>query len=148
MASDAALTAPWPHGTYYPIYLGPLTYFAEQQDTTGEERVASFKTPFAFNVKKAFLWIAEGTLAEGGSDTIAVKDDSSSQITVVASRNLSTADDAGTYLELTVADEGPILGNSELSLYYENNGTGEVVGMTVLLWVSPVHADTGLPLIL
>ena len=140
MAGDARTTAPWPHGPYFPIQLGPVTKPAELTDTLGEQKVMSFKTPFAFNVKKAYLWIGEDTWV-GAAATISVTDVDST--TLVATRTLVATDDNGAWVELTVNSEGPVLNNSEVYLNYDSDTLGEQVGLTVLLWVQPVYGPSG-----
>lgn len=130
----------FPHGGdggYFNIILS-MSHVAEMGDTSGLKKVAAFKAPFDFNVKKAWLWIREGGWVDGTTDAIAVVDDSASVITVVASFSLSTAHDAGTFTELTVADEGPILTNGELALQYDSgDASGEAHDLSVHLWCRP-----------
>ena len=96
-------------------------------------------------MKQAFLFIAEDSLTVAATDTIAVKDDTGTPQTIVSALTLvAGTHDNGAWTELTVADEGPILNNAEIFLFYENNSTGEAAGICVLLWVSPTFAPSGL----
>ena len=143
MASDGALTSPWPHGQYYPITLGPITWGAgELGDTTGAIKVACFKTPFAFNVKKAFLWTGHDFLDGSGNIAAISITDTDSQ-TLVAAYTALEGTVQGVWTDLTVADEGPVLNNAEVYLNYDSDAAGEGTGIAALLWVSPTHAPVG-----
>lgn len=143
MASNAAATTPWPHGALYPIQLGPVSYPVEFGDSTGYKKMASFKTPFAFNVKQAYWWLEESSWVSGAGMLMRVTDDDSQ--TIVSARTVDTSDDTGVWMALTINDEGPVLNNAEIYLEIDSgDATGEFNCGTALLWVSPVYAPSGL----
>lgn len=145
MAGNDAATTPWPHGALYPIQLGPVSYPVEFGDSAGYKKMASFKTPFAFNVKKAYWWLEEGSWVSGSNMLMRVRDDTGSPQTIIAARTIDGSDDAGVWMDLTVADEGPILNDGEIFLEIDTgDGSGEFNCATALLWVSPVYAPSGL----
>ena len=145
MAGNDAATTPWPHGPLYPIQLGPVSYPVEFGDSVGYKKMASFKTLFAFDVKRAYLWLEESSWVSGANMLMRVRDDTGTPQDIIAARTVDTADDTGVWMDLTVADEGPILNDAEIFLEVDSgDGSGEFNCMTVLLWVSPTFAPSGL----
>ena len=135
------ITSPWPHGPLYPISLGPIDFHAEDADPAAVVKSASFKTLWAFTAKRAYLWMTEGTFVSGVGMTITVEDDTGTPQEIVANRAVTTSDDAGAWIDLTVADEGPYLYDSEIFLRFDPGDTaGEVRNLTVLLWVQPLYS--------
>lgn len=148
MAPNAASTTPWPHGALFPIQLGPVSWplLVAGDDTSGYKKLASFKTLFAFDVKQAFFWMGESSWVDGSGSAflMRVRDDTGTPQTIISALTVATAHDAGTWTTLTVNDEGPILNNAEIFLEIDNDTAGEGVALTVLLWVSPTFAPSGL----
>lgn len=135
------ITSPWPHGELFPIQLGPIDFIAEDADPGAVASSASFKTLFAFNVKRAYLWMRTASFVSGVGMDFTVEDDTGTPQVIIANRAITTSDDAGAWIDLTVADEGPILYDAEIFLQFDPGDTaGEVRDLTVLLWVSPLYA--------
>lgn len=133
------ITAPWPHGPYLLLQLGPVSYPVEFGDSGGFKKMASLKTGYAFNVKRAYWWLEESSWVSGANMLMKVTDDDSQ--TIVASRTVDTSDDTGAWMDLTVADEGPILYDAELFLEIDSgDGSGEFNCGTVQLWVTPLYS--------
>ena len=129
---------------YYPITLGPVAYPVEFGDSTGYKKMASFKAPFALTVKKAFLWMEEGSWVSGANMLMKVQDDESTPQVFVAERAVVTADDTGVWMDLTVADEGPIRHDAEVFLMIDTgDATGEFNCFTVSMWCLPTYAPAG-----
>ena len=144
MAGDAAVTVPWPHGPYYTIQLGPVSYPVEFGDSTGYKKMASWKAPFPFYVKRAYLWLEEDSWVSGANMLMKVEDDTGTPQGIVTARTVDTNDDTGVWMDLTVADEGPVLNDAEVFLMVDSgDGSGEFNCMTVLLNVLPQYAPAG-----
>lgn len=137
--------APWPYGGdkgYYLLCLGPVDFLASQTDPAALTKIAMAKIPFDCTVEKAYLSLMESAdnVFSSGMQISITTDDGTPQ-TIVSARALTTADDAGTPMELTVADKGPLLANGVVFLNFDPGDTdGEVHCMAVDLWLKPSYS--------
>lgn len=132
----------WPQGPdgWFPIRLGPGTIIG---DTSGFKTFAVSYIPADLNVKAAYLGMKEGSWAKGGATEIYVKvedDTGTPQVVVAGTRAIDTNDDAGNEIELTVADEGPILAGSQLRFMMDaSDASDTAVDVVITLWCKPVY---------
>lgn len=141
---DDRITGPWPHGPLMNVVLGPVSYPVEFGDSTGYKKVASHKAPYALTVKAGYLWIEEASWVSGANMLMKIEDDESSPQVIVAARAVTTADDTGVWMTLTIADEGPVRAGAELTLSIDSgDATGEFNCLTVNLWCEPTYAPAG-----
>lgn len=144
----------WPQGEdgWIVLKLGPVDLHSGLGNTSAGNTVFrrhdAIPIPADLRVKKAFLTLAEDcvltnpTAISARVRSIDMNANTNAQ-TIVAARDFAATDDdeAWTSIELTVADEGPVTGNSLIVLEMENNAAGDIaLGITVTLWCRPVYS--------
>lgn len=124
-----------------PIKLGPITFLASETDPAALVSMAAHKMNFDGNVKAADLYMRDGSWVSGVGMEIKIVDDTGTPQVIVAAYSVTTDDDAGTIMPLTIADEGPLLTGGTVFLQFDPGDTnGEVRDLTVTLWVQPLYA--------
>jgi hypothetical protein len=109
-------------------------------DTSGYKAFRLIKVPFDLRIKKIFMSCREGTFVDADTtEFIKIVTDDATPQTIVAARQLVTADDAGTVIELTVADEGPVPANGVIDIQIDAGASDVLKEMCIDFWCQPVY---------